>query len=153
MDQPPEAHPTAPAPKPPGASAQAAIPVPQGPVTLLSKVAGLITLLSALPWIPVGSVWLGLVELAPVGLGIMVIAIVQLLAGIGILRGSERARVTGIVYSLALGAAPLVGFREILMLISDDNVFVDALTSVPGFVLYAYSFIVLCLRWRRPATT
>ncbi len=133
------------------ASGRAAIPAPQGPVTGLSKVAGLIILLTALPWIAVGGDWLGIVDL--VGLVIMVIAIVQLIAGIGILAGSEGARVIGIVYSFASGAGLLVGFRELLMAINDDTVFIDALTSAPGFVLYAYSFIVLWLRWRRPATT
>ena len=99
-----------PAPPPPG-SGEAVIPAPQGPVTRLSKVAGILVGVTGLAatafggWAIVDSASAGsyawLVQM--IGFGILVIGLPALLAGIGILRGAEWGRGIGILYSLSLG--------------------------------------------------
>jgi len=83
------------------------------------------------------------------GSGIIVIGLVQLLGGIGILRGAEWGRPIGGMFSLLFGILSLQWAR-IQGRAADD---ISALILGLVFVLFAYSAIVLMFRWRRPSTT
>lgn len=97
------------------ASDQAAIPAPEGAVTRLSKLAGIVVGLSGLAATAVGGWALvdspsagsysGIVQM--LGIGILAIGLPALLAGIGILRGAGWGRGIGILYSLSLGLVSL----------------------------------------------
>jgi hypothetical protein len=85
---------------------------PRGPVTRLSKVAGVIVLLLGLAVTAYGGygvVWSATSDSYLKGISILIASVVvvmglpALLAGIGILRGAEWGRVIGIIYSLSLG--------------------------------------------------
>jgi len=83
------------------------------------------------------------------GSGIIVIGLVQLLGGIGILRGAEWGQYIGIMSSLLFGGGSLqwaLAKRQE----ADD---LSALILGLVVVLFAYSAIVLMFRWRRPLTT
>jgi hypothetical protein len=134
-----------PPPQPPPSAA------PQGPVTRLSKVAGVIVVLVGLVLTALGAflVWVfhdgfssgsGIRFIALLGVGILVIGPPALLAGIGILRGKDWGRIIGIVYSLLL---------VVLSLFFPLSIDID----VPIFALSAYTLIVLIARWREPVTT
>lgn len=114
VDQPPQdpSQPIPPAAQPPGpAWVQPAMRAPEGPVTRLSKVAGIVVGLSGLAVTAVGGwalvdspsagSYAGIVQM--IGIGILVIGLPALFAGIGILRAAEWGRGIGIFYSLSLG--------------------------------------------------
>lgn len=159
MDQPPQdpTQPTPPAPQLP--SSQAVIPAPQGPVTGLSKVAGIIILLVGFGLTAVGgdawadpfgvqpqsSRWIG--ELF--GSILVVTGLPGLLTGIGILRGAEWGRVIGIIYSVLFGLASFAwGINNRT---GPDNRYTP-LFGLALVLLFAYSAIVLIARWRGLAT-
>ena len=84
-----------------------------------------------------------------IGIGTLMIAAPQLLGGIGILRGAEWGRRIAILCSVTFG---LNAFFLVDLTRREGNLLLVVLFGL-AFVLYAYSFIVLWLRWRRPATT
>lgn len=84
-----------------------------------------------------------------VGIVITMIGLVQLLGGIGILRGAEWGRPIGGMFSLLFGILSLQWALTKRREADDISAFI--LGSV--FVLFAYSAIVLMFRWRRPWTT
>jgi hypothetical protein len=165
VDQPPQdpSQPTPPAPQPPGPAwgRSAAPPAALGPVTLRSTSAGIIVVLLGFGWNAMSAsvfvstaVFGGSIRgnLELVGYVILGIAVVHLLAGIGVLLGKSWGRIIGIISSLLFGAGSLP-----LALSADHVRFVEAgirdgIIFGPVFVLYAYSLIVLMARWRRPAS-
>lgn len=180
---PPPAPQYAPPPQPvPGSWAQPAPagsqwvmpPAQQGPVTLLSKFAGIIILLFGLGWTAIGALitFGGAVVstasdnsafsqlgdafggvIAGLGIVILVIAIIELLGGIGILLSKSWGRIIGIAYSLIFGAGSLLialgGGRASDTTNAGPGVLIF---GVVCFVLYAYSLIVLMARWRGRVT-
>ena len=171
---PPQPAPGGWAPQGPAGSQWVMPPARQGPVTLLSKFAGIIILLFGLGWTAIGALItfggavvstasdssafsqlgdaLGGV-IAGLGVVILVIAIVELLGGIGILLSKSWGRIIGITYSLIFGAGSLLiafgGGRANDATDAGPGVLIFGLTF---FVLYAYSLVVLMARWRGPAT-
>jgi hypothetical protein len=148
-----------------------------GPVTGLAKIAGIVILLFALFWGAIGALILfagGLAKvgssssgvanvaqfgdavgnfIAGFGIVILILAIIELIAGIGILMSKDWARVAGIVYAL------IFGFGSIFIVLggvgasnSDVNTGgAGAGTLIFGLVFligYIYAIFALGLRWR-----
>jgi hypothetical protein len=143
----------------------------RGPVTGLAKLAGIIVLVFGLLWTAigvlitflggaakVGSSGTALPEfvnsvgdvVAGFGIVILVIAIVEVLGGIGVLMSKDWGRIIGIVYSL------LFGFGSVFIVIGGINAsnVTDSgglVTLVIGLVFligYLYSLFALGVRWR-----
>ena len=144
-----------------------------GPVTGLAKVAGIVILLFGLFWGAIGGLILlagGLTKagsgstsfaqfgdavgnfIAGFGIVILVLAIIELIAGIGILMSKDWARVAGIVYSLIFGVGSIfivlagVGAGN-----ADSGTGAAASTLVFGLVFlvgYLYALFALGMRWR-----
>jgi len=134
---------------------------PQGPVTRLSKVAGIIILLPGLGLTAYGGWFMadpfggpdlpsGL-EGVLIGVGILVIGLCALLGGIGILRGAEWGRWIGIFcgVSFGLGSLAFIGDIEAHIVARGENFLLTLLLRL-AFVMFTYSAIVLMFRWRRP---
>lgn len=147
----------------------------RGPVTGLAKIAGLIILLFGLAWTAlgviltlaggaakVGSSSTALPEfvngigdiVAGLGIVILVVAVIELLGGIGILLSKEWGRIIGMIYSLIFGA----GSVFIVLGGSRASSVSDSASSNGGFgalifglvflIGYLYSLVVLGVRWR-----
>jgi len=158
VDEPPQDPTQPPQPTPPAA--------PQGPVTRLSKVAGIIILISGLGLTAFGGygvvssissqpfLWEIVAFIASV---VIVIGLPGLLGGIGILRGAGWGRGIGIFYSVSLGLVSLtVTIANMVGLDIEAGRVVEAEPKIslglPFVLLFTYSAIVLMFRWRRPAT-
>ena len=154
----------------------------KGPVTILARIAGLFILLLGLVWGAIGALLVvggtafhfltdrfsllntdttdvataGNVVggvIAGLGIVILVLAIVEVLGGLGALFGKTWGRVLGILYSLVFGAFLLIGLTGSMQAAGDvagaDNAAGTGLIVVlVMFLLYLYSLIVLLLRWR-----
>jgi hypothetical protein len=148
----------------------------RGPVTSLAKIAGLIVLVFGLLWAGIGALIVlggaaakvggtsagipGLGNavgdfLAGFGIVILVIAIVEILGGIGVLLSKEWGRIIAITYSL------IFGFGSIFIVAGGANANNVSDTTGGGVALiiglvfllgYAYSLVVLMARWRGRAT-
>jgi hypothetical protein len=148
-------------PRPSAAPAQP----PRGPVTLLSRLAGV--------WIV--SMGTGLAYIGPqfvtyagasrasmaslgvaIGIAVVIIGLIELLGGIGILKGKGGGRWTGIGYSVFFGALALqLAFID--GSISTAWIFAPARFATPAgrlfgpiFVGYAYALVVLSPAGVRP---
>jgi hypothetical protein len=145
----------------------------RGPVTALAKIAGIVILLFGLFWTAIGALILlagGLTKagsgqagfaqfgdavgnfIAGFGIVIVVLAIIELISGIGILMSKDWARIAGVVYSL------LFGVGSILIVAGgasasnvDSGTGGGAATLIFGLVFlvgYAYCLFALGMRWR-----
>ena len=149
----------------------------RGPVTGLAKIAGLILLVFGLLWTGIGALFVlggaaakvggsnagipGLGNavgdfIAGFGIVILVIAVIEILGGIGVMLSREWGRIIGICYAL------IFGFGSVFIVAggaSANNVRADTtgggVALVIGLVFllgYAYALIVLMARWRGRAT-
>lgn len=152
----------------------------RGPVTGLAKISGLILLLFGLLWTGIGALFVLGGAAAKVGSGgsgvpaiaglgnavgdfiagfgivILVIAIIEILAGIGVLLSREWGRIIGICYAL------IFGFGSIFIVAGGanaNNVSTDTtgggVALIIGLVFllgYAYTLVVLMARWRSRVT-
>ena len=154
-------------------------------MTILARIAGLFLILIALTWGALGLLAVGggvflrqLIDqyapgssnanavnnagdvlggaLAVVGITILVLALIEILAGLGIIFGKGFARFLGILYSLVFGLFLLLGItsgmqnRDVSVDV-DSGVRIFFIVILAMFVMYVYSLIVLILRWRGPA--
>ena len=146
----------------------------RGPVTGLAKIAGLIILLFGLAWTAlgviltlaggaakVGSSSTALPEfvngigdvIAGLGIVILVVAIIELLGGIGILLSKDWGRIIGIIYSLIFGAGSVFIVLGGSRASSDSDVannggFGALIFGLVFLIGYLYSLVILGIRWR-----
>ena len=150
MDEPPQDSSQPTQPNPPTAR--------QGPVTRLSKVAGIIILFVGLGLTAYGGygvVWSATSDSSLKAISVFIASVVlviglpALIGGIGILRGAEWGRGIGILYSVSLG---LVSLDWTIANILGPGNFLSTLLFGLTFVLFCtYSAIELIARWRGPA--
>lgn len=145
-----------------------------GPVTGLAKIAGIVILLFALFWGAIGALIVfagGLAKfgssstnvaqfgdavgnfIAGFGIVILVLAIIELIAGIGILMSKDWARVAGIVYALIFGFGSIfIALAGVGASNTDTSTgAAGAGTLIFGLVFligYVYAIFALGLRWR-----
>jgi hypothetical protein len=95
----------------------------------------------------VGGIFVG------VGIVILVLAIVEVLGGLGTMLGKTWGRIIGILYSLVFGSFLLLGVSGATRAASDTGTDTGAgvIFLLVMFALYLYSFVVLLLRWRGSA--
>ena len=155
------------------------------PVTILARLAGLFLVLLGLAWGAIGALLIvggsafraitdqfgplnteatslttagNLVGGVIAGLGvvILVLAIVEVLGGIGALLGRTWGRILGIGYSLVFGAFLLMGLTggtRASELGSNTNAGTGLIVILVMFLLYLYSLVVLLIRWRGSTRT
>ncbi len=153
----------------------------QGPVTILARLAGVVLVLLGLFWglagvvlIIGGSAFRSLFDqlggplstdsnsvdaagnlvggiFVGIGIVILVLAIVEVLGGIGAILGKTWGRIIGILYSLVFGLFLLLGLSGA----SRASDVTDTSGAGGGiifllvmFLLYLYAFVVLIIRWR-----
>ena len=142
-----------------------------GPVSGLARIAGIVILLFGLFWGAIGGLILVAGGLAKVGSGstsfaqfgdavgnfiagfgivILVLAIIELIAGIGILMSKDWARVAGVVYALIFGVGSVF---IVLGGVGASNTDTNAGggTVIFGLVFligYIYALFALGMRWR-----
>ena len=145
----------------------------RGPVTGLAKIAGIVILLNGIVWTlfwgaatVLGVAAKGYLDnlggsgvgdaiggaIATVGVFFLVVAILELLVGVGVLMSKEWGRIGGVVYSLIFGAVTLLIGLSAFGARSDS---VDTSGAMTGGIIflvlaigYIYSLIVLAMRWR-----
>jgi hypothetical protein len=158
----------------------------KGPVTILARIAGLFLVLLGLLWGALGGLLIAggtafhfLTDritqfntdsstavtnagnvvggfIAGLGIFILVLAIIEVLAGFGAMLGKGFGRVIGIIYSLLFGSILLI------IIATGTRAAADAGADTSGagaaflfflvmFVMYLYAAVVLLLRWRGPA--
>ena len=151
----------------------------KGPVTILARIAGLFLVLLGLLWGAIGAVLIvggtafhtftdqfGALNdansvtqagnvvggvIAGFGIVILILAIVEVLGGIGALFGKGWGRVIGILYSLVFGAFLLLavsGATRANDISTDNGAGGGVIFLLVMFLLYLYSLVVLLLRWR-----
>ncbi|MGH2511584.1 MAG: hypothetical protein ACRDGQ_02735, partial [Candidatus Limnocylindrales bacterium] len=151
----------------------------QGPVTILARIAGLFILLLGLLWgvigafIVIGGTAFSSITdqfgplnttdantianagdvvggvIAGFGVVIVVLAVIEVLGGLGALFGKTFGRIVGILYSLLFGALLLLALSGATRADTGDaNVGTGVLILGAMFAMYLYSLIVLLLRWR-----
>jgi hypothetical protein len=148
--------------------------VARGPVTGLSKIAAVILIINGILWtllwggvVALGAAAKGSLDsiggtafgdavggaLAVVGIFFLVIAVLELLVGVGAWMGKEWGRIGGIVYSLFFGAVLLLsGLSALGARDSDTNAAGGALIVLVFAAAYVYTLIVLAVRWRGRAS-
>jgi hypothetical protein len=146
----------------------------RGPVTGLSKIGAVILLINGILWtliwgavVALGAAAKGSLDsmggtafgdavggaLAAVGIFFLVIAVLELLVGVGAWMGKEWGRIGGIVYSLLFGGVLLFSGLSALGARSDAaNATGGALILLAFAAAYIYTLIVLAVRWRGRAT-
>jgi len=154
----------------------------KGPVTILARIAGLLLLLLGLFWGAIGALLIvggtafhfltdrisvlnttdansvnaaGNVVggvIAGFGVVMLVLAVVEVLGGIGALFGKGWGRVIGILYSLVFGAFLLLaltsGTRAATDAGADSGAGSGLIVILVMFLLYLYALVVLLVRWR-----
>jgi hypothetical protein len=154
----------------------------KGPVTILARIAGLFLLLLGLVWGAIGALLVvggtafhfltdrfsvlntdtaGVTTagnvvggvIAGLGIVILVLAIVEVLGGLGALFGKTWGRVLGILYSLVFGAFLLIGLTGSMgaaggVTGTDNAAGTGVIIILVMFLLYLYSLVILLVRWR-----
>ncbi len=156
----------------------------KGPVTILARIAGLFLVVLGLFWGAIGALLIvggtafhmitdqfGALNttdantvdaagnvvggvIAGFGIVILVLAIVEVIGGLGALFGKTWGRVIGILYSLVFGAFLLIGISggtRAADLANDSSANGGVIFLIVMFILYLYSLVVLLLRWRGSA--
>jgi hypothetical protein len=141
----------------------------QGPVSGLAKLGAVVLIIFGLLWAVIGALLVvasraisdlvgaqGFGEFGDfaaglfgaIGIGILVIALIEILAGLFAWRGSGLARFAGIVYGLVFGAGSL--------LVATSSRGTDAAAAQGGALFigvfaigYLYTLVVFIFRWRR----
>jgi len=149
----------------------------RGPVTGLAKIGGLIVLVFGLLWTGIGALIVlggaaakvggnnagipGLGNavgdfLAGFGIVILVIAVVEILGGIGVLLSKEWGRIIAICYSLIFGLGSVfivAGGANANNAVGETSGGTGALIVGLVFLVgYAYTLVVLMARWRGRAS-
>jgi hypothetical protein len=87
--------------------------------------------------------------LAAVGVFFLVVAVLELLVGVGSWMGKDWGRIGGIVYSLVFGGVLLLSGLSALGASSDTaNATGGALIVLAFAAAYIYTLIVFAIRWR-----
>jgi hypothetical protein len=147
----------------------------RGPVTGLARIAAVILIANGVLWtlfwgaiVVLGAAAKGSLDsfggtsfgdtvggaIAAVGIFFLVIAILELLVGVGSWMGKEWGRIGGIVYSLLFGGVLLLSGLSALGAGSNGtNTAGGALIILALAAAYIYTLIVLAVRWRGRAIT
>jgi hypothetical protein len=142
----------------------------RGPVTGLAKLGAVILILNGILWtliwgaiVALGAAAKGSLDsfggtsfgdtvggaLAAVGIFFLVVAVLELLVGVGAWMGKEWGRIGGIVYSLLFGAVLLLSGLSALAAGNDGtNTAGGALILLAFAAGYVYALIVFAIRWR-----
>jgi hypothetical protein len=147
----------------------------RGPVTGLSKVGAVILIANGILWtllwgafVVLGAAVMGSLDtiggsafkdtaggaMAAVGIFFLVIAVLELIVGVGSWMGKEWGRIGGIVYSLVFGGVLLLfGLLALATPTTDGaNATVGALIFLLFAAGYIYTLIVFAARWRGRST-
>jgi hypothetical protein len=142
----------------------------RGPVTGLAKLGALVLILNGILWtlvwgaiVALGAAAKGSLDsfggtsfgdavggaLAAVGVFFLVVAVLELLVGVGSWMGKDWGRIGGIVYSLVFGGVLLLSGLSALGASSDTaNATGGALIVLAFAAAYIYTLIVFAIRWR-----
>ena len=89
--------------------------------------------------------------IAGFGVVMLILAIFEVLGGIGALFGKTWGRIIGILYSLVFGALLMLGLTGATRandLTTDNGAGGGIIFLLVMFLMYLYSLVVLLLRWR-----